>query len=448
MNIHFFSHHSTTPMYIGNKRTFDYASKFAELGHRVCIVSSSFIHRTDKDILEGTKKISKVEEINDNLRFMWVKTFPKYSGNNYRRFINMLSYFVTSQLTSLNCKPDIIIGTSPTPFASLSAWLWSRRLGSRFVLEVRDLWPQYFVDLGFFKKNHPLVKLFYSMENFLYRKADLVVTSLPFAYNYFKARGFDTGKLVFIPNGIDLAAFERLYNEHGLHDLPLTLKDLITRQKERGAKLIVYAGGLSSQNDLEVVIKAAALLQSRTRPAIAGAAFLFVGDGAEKAKLMDLTKRLCLENVYFHPPIPRRLVPSLLKAADYTILHVRKSPLGRYGLNPQKVYDYLAAGVPVIFAADAPNDIVKASGCGVSVPPGDPEAIVEAVNRLLSLPDSEIARMRKSGKKYISKFHNLDRLARMYISILNNVMEKNPDLPVLPDLNRYVDYIEKEGTHI
>jgi len=405
---------------MGNRRTFDFAAKFVELGHKVTIISSSFIRRSNIDVIEN-KGLTK-SEIYRGVTYLWLKGFPKYYKNDYRRLLNMLFYLITSQIFHLNGEPDIIIGSSPTPFAAFSGWMWAKRLQTKFVFEVRDLWPQVSIDLGMFDQGHPLVKFSYLMEEFLYSKAHLVITSLPLASKYFQKRGFNTKKLVHIPNGIDLNDFQESQIQKKIKDLPTSLVNLMKGLKVHDKKSIICIGALAPYCGAEVVLKAAFLIKS-----IKGIgdkiAFIFVGDGPEKDKLLILKNTYKLENVFFYPSIHRTLVPSLLSLADFAIFSVATSSYGAYGFNSNKLYDYLAAGVPVIFAAEASNNPVNESGCGISTPTQDPKAIVEAIKYLLSLSSKELDKMKKRGRQYMLKYHDLSMLAHQYVSVLKGVLK-------------------------
>jgi len=417
MNICYFDHYSVPPKYMGNRRTFDYAAKFVEFGHKVTIISSSFIHRTDINVLKNKEHI-KTEKY-QGVKYIWIRTFPKYQKNDYKRFLNMLSYLSTSQILQFKEKPDVIIGSFPTPFAALSGWLWSKKLGTKFVFEVRDLWPQVFIDLNKLKSSHPFVKFLYFLENSLYSKSDLVITSLPFALNYFKKRGFNIKKVVYIPNGIN--ACKNI--DKKIKSLPSSLLNIMNNLKSQNKKIVIYTGALAVYSGLDTILKAASLIEnSNIKNKVA---FVFVGDGSEKNSLLDLSYKLKLKNVFFHSSIPRDLILSLLNLADFAIFHVATSTYGQYGFNSNKLYDYLSVGIPVIFAAESPNDPVKESGCGISIPPQNPEAIVEAIKFLMNLSYTEIENMKKKGREYMLKYHDLNKLAHQYICTLERVIKND-----------------------
>ena len=188
-------------------------------------------------------------------------------------------------------------------------------------------------------------------------------------------------------------------------------------------KLIIYTGALAPQNGLEVVLKAAFLIKNvNVNNDIKNEiVFIFVGDGSEKNNLLRARDVYKLENMFFHSSIRRDLIPSLLSLADYAILHFATSSLGKYGINSNKLYDYLAVGIPVIFAVDSPNNPVKESGCGISIPPQNPEAIVKAIKFLMNLSYTEIENMKRKGREYMLKHHDLNKLAQYYLSVLEKI---------------------------
>jgi glycosyltransferase involved in cell wall biosynthesis len=180
------------------------------------------------------------------------------------------------------------------------------------------------------------------------------------------------GKFVYIPNGIDVAEWER-----GEVPLSLVHADLLARLKREGRFIVGYAGSHGLANALRTLVDAASLLSG------VPVDFVLVGQGPEKDALMKRTAQLGLRNVHFLPSIPRGAIPALLGAMDALYIGWQRQPLYRFGVSPNKLIDYMMAGVPVIHAIDAGNDLVAESGCGISTRPEDPQAMVDAVREMM-----------------------------------------------------------------
>jgi glycosyltransferase involved in cell wall biosynthesis len=146
--------------------------------------------------------------------------------------------------------------------------------------------------------------------------------------------------------------------------------------------------------------------------------FIIVGNGPEKNKLIKLSNDLELSNIVFFVSVKRRYIPSLLSCFDSLYIGLQRQPLFRFGISPNKLLDYMMAGVPVIQAVAAGNDIVSEAKCGITVEPEDIQAVAQAVMQLYRLSDKERKVLGKSGRKYVMKNHDYKKLAGNFLNIL------------------------------
>jgi glycosyltransferase involved in cell wall biosynthesis len=144
-------------------------------------------------------------------------------------------------------------------------------------------------------------------------------------------------------------------------------------------------------------------------------AFVLVGSGAEKEHLIDLAKKLELSNVYFLPPVSHSAVVALFERMDVLFIGWKNRPIYRYGVSPNKLMDYMLSSRPILHANGVGNDIVAECGCGISVPPEDPEAIARAVRRFMQMDEETRSAIGRKGKAcLLQKYQNKD-LARKFI---------------------------------
>ncbi|UCF09365.1 MAG: glycosyltransferase, partial [Candidatus Bipolaricaulota bacterium] len=143
-----------------------------------------------------------------------------------------------------------------------------------------------------------------------------------------------------------------------------------------------------------------------------------VGDGPLRRQLECRADALGLRSVRFVGPVPKAEVPTRLAAMDACVVVLRDLPLYRYGVSLNKLADYLAAGVPVILSGKPANDIVAESGGGLSVPPMDPLALADAVERLSAMPDEERRRIGARGRAFVVEHRNWRDLAVRYEGVL------------------------------
>ena len=255
-----------------------------------------------------------------------------------RKTLGHLSFMASSVLLGWRASgpADVVVVSSPTFFSILSGWLLARLKRARFVVEVRDLWPAIFVELGVLT-NRRVIRLLERLELAAYAAADqVVVVSEGFRGRPDQARG---------------AAGE------GAHDQerrgPRAVRPGPGSSGERhelrarlgagpGDCLVLYAGTHGISQALPAIADAAALLDRR---AIPGGAirFAFVGDGADKKRLERRVAELGLGNVVLLPGVPNAEMPALLAAADICLVPLRKVPLFATFI-PSKMFEYLAAG--------------------------------------------------------------------------------------------------------
>lgn len=392
MNIWLVNHYALPPSRPGGTRHYAFAKELQRRGHRVVILASSFDHHLRQETRLFRGEYFKFQE-EEGVPFFWLRTLP-YRANTLARFFNMLSFafdIAWWAKPSVLGKPDLILGSSPHPFAALAAYLQSMRYKVPFILEVRDLWPQTLIDLGNVSPSHPLVLLLAGIERFLYKRADKIITLLPLAYLHMVQRGADRSKIVWIPNGTDLSSVPK--------PRPPEAKTRLT---------VVYAGSHGLANNLDVVLDAASILKSRGLSELAE--FKFVGEGPEKARLVNKAKSLKLGNVFFEDPVPKKLIYKVLSDADVLLLTLKDGPLFRFGISSNKLFDYMAVGRPVLFAVRAPHNPVEEAGAGIVVPPDDPKALADAVYNLANLSWEERWAMGLRGRRYLEEHHSIERL--------------------------------------
>ena len=408
MNILLINHYAGSPQYGMEYRPYYLAKEWANMGHRVAIVSASFSHLRSK---QPNVKGNINKELIDNILYIWIKT-PSYKGNNLKRILNMLTFI--SKLMSLSkrlssqFKPDVVIASSTYPLDIFPAYLISRFSKAKLIFEVHDLWPLTPIELGGMPKWHPFIVVMQIAEDFAYKHADKVVSILPKALEYMVSRGLDPKKFVHIPNGIDISEWQPLNTQ-----LPEEHKEAIYKLKKEGKFLVGYAGSFGVANALDYFVKSATYLKNL--PVV----LVLIGQGPEKENLQKYVELNKLDNVIFLPPVSKNLIPLLLKEMDILYIGWRRNKLYRYGVSPNKLFDYMMAGKPIIHAIEAGNDLVKESGCGISIPPEDPIAIAEAIKKLIEMSPTEREEMGKRGREYVIKNHDYKVLAQKFLEAIN-----------------------------
>ncbi len=411
MNIWILNHYATPPDTPGSTRHFEFARKFVKQGHQVSIFASGFSHRTRREERLERNEACRRENI-DGVEFIWIRTVPYYKGNDWRRAVNMLSYSFRVVPLGLRFKesPEVILASSPHPFAGLAGYILAKLKKARFILEVRDLWPQALVDIGGYSRRSPVGKLLRILERFLYQRAKKIVVLHPKASDYIGGLGIPDNKIVYIPIGADPELFS-----NPAVDLSQELNELLASLKSEGRILVGYTGAHGIANALDTIIEAARLLRDE------GAAkvhFLLVGDGPEKERLVRKAESWRLSNIGFYKSIPKNAMPKLLKAIDIAVISWRKSDLYKYGMSSNKLWDYMICAKPVVWGIDSANDPVAEANCGITVPPENPGEMAKAIIKLCGLSDDERRDTGMRGYEYVMKYHSVPVLVPKLLEVL------------------------------
>ncbi len=412
MNIWIFNHYAITPDLPGGTRHYDLSKELVKRGHHIVIFATSFHYTLHRETRLQPGENWKIEDV-DGVKFVWLRT-PPYWRNDWRRVRNMVVYMFRAwwlgrklpKLSSEIKKPDIIIGSSVHLLAVLAAYWLSKYYKVPFVMEVRDLWPQTFIDMGKLSPQHPITKALQILEKFLYNRAEKIITPLSNAHEYITNCGIPREKVVWIPNGVDLSRFNNnnVYPERSNNDFN-----------------VMYVGAHGLANGLETLIQAAKIVQDSGYQKVR---FILVGDGPEKPNLIDLAERLNLKNVEFRDPVPKDKVPNVFKEADVFVPNLERGQVFKYGVASNKLFDYMGIGKPIIFPVQFLDNPVQEAQCGLTVPPGDPEALAEAIIKLYQMPPEERKAMGNRGREYVEKYHDIRKLADRLETVLSDILEK------------------------
>jgi glycosyltransferase involved in cell wall biosynthesis len=387
----------------GGTRHHELARYLASQGHQVTIIASPISYLTGK---ARSTKIHWSEKQNDGdlITILRTYTYPSLHRSFAFRLISFFSFMVSSFLIGLKVNNvDLVWGTSPPIFQGLTAWALARIKRLPFLFEVRDLWPAFAVAVGVLR--YPLlIRLSEWLESFLYHRANLVVVNSPGFIPYVKSRGARNVELV--PNGTDTTMFNPNVNgaafrqSHGLDTKFVAL----------------YAGAHGLSNDLGIVLEAAKRLLPRKDIIL-----VLLGDGKDKPALQARAAQDGLVNILFLPSIPKVEMPSALAAADACIAILK--PVEMYKTTyPNKVFDYMASGKPVVLAIDGViREVIENANGGIFVRPGDPDALSQAI--LLLADDPELAhRLGHQARIYVESHFERVILALRFLEIMRGMV--------------------------
>ncbi|MBO4739277.1 MAG: glycosyltransferase family 4 protein [Bacteroidales bacterium] len=409
MNILIINHYAGSPEMGMEFRPYYLAREWQKLGHKVLIVGGTYSHlRKKQPDQEGRQTINGVD-------YLWVKT-PVYHGNGVKRLLSM--FVLTAKLwfragkIAAKVSPDVVIASSTYPLDNYPARRIACKSGGKYIYEIHDLWPLSPMELGGMSKRHPFIVLMQMAENYAYKHCDAVVSILPKAKEHCTAHGLPENRFFHVPNGIVEDDWQNV------EDLPEECGQLIAKLKAENRFIVGYVGGHALSNGLNV------LLDTAKRLINSNIAFVLVGDGTEKKQLQQRVENENIRNVYFVSPIHKMAVPSFLRDMDVLYIGWNKNPLYRFGISPNKIFDYMMSGKPIVHAVEAGNDPVAEANCGLSVEAENPQAIAEAILKLKEMPAAEREQLGINGQNYVMKHHTYSVLAKKFSEIMQSLAKE------------------------
>ncbi len=345
-------------------RHFNFAKKLIERGYDVTVFTASTIHNTNINNTDGTSPYI-IKDI-EGVKFVFIKT-SDYFGNGRARVRNMLQYYFGVKKSYVHFGDcDVVYASGPHPLAWLAAKKIAKMKNAKLLIETRDLWPETFVAMGKFSKNHPIARILYMIEKNAYTAADNLIFTFPGGAEYVENIGIDSSKVRYINNGIDLFDFKQKISNY--YDNP----------KYSGNDFkVVFTGAMGRANAVDSLVKAAEIIRDAGKDNIN--IYLF-GHGTEEETLKAYVEEHKLENVKFMGKVKKDYIPNILSRADLNILSLAHLPgLFKYGLSPNKLFEYFASGKPTISNVECGHDLLEKYGAGYTVKPIDPKYLAEGI---------------------------------------------------------------------
>ncbi len=397
-NILLINQYSYPPGKSNWRRHFDLFKNFSKENYNIDIICGSFVHDRKEEILNKGEKYRLIN--GEGIKYHIL------SGILYKskivRMLSMIQFFFKVLLFSK--KLNIIYASSPHPFNGLAGMYLARKYKCPFILEIRDLWPETWVAMGATTKKSILYKVFAYIEKVLYKNADKIVT-LTANKDYYISVGVDEKKVEIVSNGVDLEKYDSLVDEES----PIKLSE--------NKFNILYTGAHGTANCLEFILEVAKLLKDDN------IMFNLIGEGEKKEELIKKAEEYNLKNIKFYPPINKNFIPSTLKNGDAMILPVRNKPLYKYGISPNKMYEYFASSRPIIFSGNVANDMVKEANAGISVEAENIEKIKKAILSLYNMSRDKREVLGKNGRKYVEENYDIKILSKKIEKIILNLLE-------------------------
>lgn len=401
------SHHAGSPHHGMVFRNYAWAQSLKSLGHDVTIIASAFSHvRTHQPEIQGWWQTEMI----DGVRYIWIKNIAYEQADRFKRLASMALfffsiYFYMRRILRLDGKKfDVVVASSPHPFVVYPAHKIAKRMGAKFIFDIRDLWPLSLIELGDIKPSHPFIRMVQHAEDYACRHCD-IVTAVPHnCENYLKSRGLTDGKFMAFSNGF---SEQDLQENSASSPLPDTHKKILDMQTQQDKVLVGYAGALGVANGLQYLVQAIAACDENTKNKIA---CILIGKGEYTEKLQLLIREKNLQShVFILPPIDKGMIPDFLKKIDICYLGLEDKPLFRMGVSPTKLTDYMLAKKPVLYAVNDEHNPIINSGGGSVAAAGDIQSIATSLHTLVKMDKNTRLKMGHNGYDWLMENYSVDK---------------------------------------
>ncbi len=391
-------------------RTYEHCREWVKQGAEVTVITC-FPNFPQGKLYDGYQNKRIQKETIEGIEVVRVWTYITANEGFFKRTLDYLSFAFSSFIAGLFQKPDIIIATSPQFFTTWSALVLSMVKRKPWIFELRDLWPESIKSVGALQEGF-IYHFLQKIEILLYRKADHIIpNSEAFKKNLVK-RGIPSEKISVIPNGSNLEHFlPREADPERICSLGLENKFVIG-----------YIGTHGMAHALDFVIKAIAGLEDNHIH------FLFIGDGAEKANIVELARKLHLENVTFLDPVPKEQMPDYLALTDVSLAPLKKDDTFKTVI-PSKIFEAAAMRKPTLLGVDGQaRSIVEKFESGLYFEPENSPDFLNKVRQIASDKALYHQLSKNSGK--LAKAYDRKKFAGKMLAVLHNIAgltDNNPE---------------------
>lgn len=385
---------------------FELSETLKNRGHEVTVITAI----PEADSGEKSSFLGRFyrKEVQDGVRLIRISTIPIHKTNapavlrGIGQLLNAAGYFLAGLFLK---KVDVCIAYSPPLTLGLTGYLLKVFRKIPQILNVQDLVPQYAIDLGILK-NKSLIRIIKMIERFVYRSVRFISVHSSGNRDYIINEGVSGEKVHVVENWVDTNLV-----------MPSERRNAFSEKNDLNDKFVVlFAGMMGFAQDLDTVIEAGAYLKEHKDILI-----FLVGEGVEKARLMEKAESMNLKNIRFHPFVSKEKYPEVVAASDACLATLQKDL--KCPVIPSKILGYMSAGRPVITSlpleGDAPH-VVRNAESGLCVEPGNPEMLAAAIVEMYENSE-KCGAWGNNGRRYIVNYHNRDRCISLYENLFEAV---------------------------
>lgn len=418
-NIWFINQNSYLPEDGPHIRHFTLGKYLNEYGYNSFVFAGNELHHNNKSI-DTNGKIYK-EKTKDNVHFIYVKT-QKYKKNNIFRILNIISFYfnvfkATKKIEKIYGKPDIIYASSMYPTALLVGIKLAKKYKIKCISENRDIVPDGFITNGGLKEGTLIVKILRKFMLWIFRKSDAIIFTMSDGDKYItdmkwdKKHGgkIDMNKVYVLNNGVDLDEFYQNEKKYEVKDTDL----------DKDCFKVVYLGSIRFLNNINLFVEIAEELKKRKENKIK---ILIWGTGTKIDEIRNIIKEKKLDNIKLKGYVEKKYIPSIAMRANLFLGTGNSCSVNKYGISFNKLFDYFAAGKPVILPFTTSDSFIEKNGAGVEIANPTVEEITDKIIMFKNMNVKDYNRYCENSKN-MSKNFDYKFLAQKLNSIINKTIK-------------------------
>lgn len=411
-NIWIINHYALEMYLQKGGRHYYIARELKKMGYNPIVICASTRHNSNEKIdIKGKFDI----KIDDNgIKYIIIKT-SFYKTNGIKRIINMFDFYNNlmksyKKISKLCEKPNIIYASSVHPLALIAGEKIAKKNNIKCLCEIRDLWPESLIAYGYIKRNSLIAKFLYKMEKRIYVKADKIIMTWPGGKQYIIDKKWEKqvnlDKIIYISNGVSIENFDKNVINNKYEDKDLSNNNLTK---------VVYTGSIRKVNDISMLMETAKLLSLQDNKI----KILIWGNGDEYNKINKTIKDEDIKCITMKGSVQKKYIPSILCQSDILILHNKETILNIYGQSQNKMFEYLAAGKPIIMTYSVLNSIIEKNNCGLELKEQNAKEIANAIICMTKKNETLLKEMGKNSRT-VSLEYDYVKLTKKLIELMKN----------------------------
>lgn len=389
-------------------RHMELAKSFAQSGYSVVVITSSF-HHAKKEYMykDRIKTVQRFENVN----YVYLHSGPGYKANGIGRVMNMIDFCrlvlkYHKQISDQFGAPGYVIGSSEPPFVWEPGYKLAKKYHAKFIVEVKDIWPLALIDIHGISPWHPLVKLLGIIEKRAYKRADLIVSSMQYAWKHIcQIDSNYRDKIFWMPNGINTKQVDDWREEY--QTLPPELEQYLSEHW-----CCIYIGSFARSEHVDFLIESVGSLINED------VYFAVIGEGQEKQHYQTIINDNHFKNIKVFPFLERKYILTALQKAKCCLAACEDVGIEKYGLSMYKLSEYLYSGTPTIFSYDL-ESVVSDAG-HYTIPYGDAEKLKETIIFVKNADASVLTQLAEKGKKEILDHYDFQNIGKSYLEALES----------------------------